>query len=263
MQTVVLEGQTFGFEDTGGDGPAIVFSHAFGTDGTLFTPQVEAFAGRWRCVTWDQRAHGASPTDGPYTMWDSAEDLLRLLDHLDVGPAALVGTSQGGFISLRAALLAPHRFSAMAILGSSAAAEDPGQKEAFLALGEAFGSGGNAGPPEEVLDAMVSICFGDYAEGGPWREIWRAWPPDQMRLALQSLVERDGLLDRLGEIEAPVLVLHGSEDRSYSPEEGRRIAEAVANSEDFVLVDGGAHFLSATNPGPVNDAVGPFLEKHR
>jgi len=252
-------GQQLRYEDSGGDGPTVIFSHAFGTDGSLFEAQLAAFSDRWRCVTWDQRAHGGSFTDHSYSMWDSARDLLALLDHLGVEQAALVGTSQGGFVSLRAALIAPQRVSSLAILGSSAAAEAPDQRAAFLALGEAFSAGGTGGPPEAVLDAIIATCFGADFDSAGWREQLRAWPVEQVDFALNSLVERDDIVERLGEIQAPVLVMHGSQDGSYSPSYGRQIADGVANCAGFVLVDGGAHFLSATDPGRVNDALQQFI----
>jgi 3-oxoadipate enol-lactonase len=254
-----VDDQQLRYEDAGGDGPAVIFSHAFGTDGSLFGAQLAEFGDRWRCVTWDQRAHGGSFTDHSYSMWDSARDLLALLDHLGIEQAALVGTSQGGFVSLRAALIAPERVSSLAILGSSAAAESPEQREAFLALGQAFSAGGSSGPPEAVLDAIIATCYGAGFDSAGWRERLRAWPAEQVDFALSALVERDDIVGRLGEIQAPVLVMHGSEDASYSPSHGRQIADGVPNSADFVLVDGGAHFLSATDPGRVNEALRGFM----
>jgi 3-oxoadipate enol-lactonase len=254
-----VDDQELRYEDAGGEGPAVIFSHAFGTDGSLFGPQVAEFGERWRCITWDQRAHGGSYADHPYSMWDSARDLLALLDHLDIERAALVGTSQGGFVSLRAALIAPERVGSLAILGSSAAAEAPEQREAFLALGQAFASGGASGPPEAVLDAIIATCFGTEFDSADWRERLREWPEEQVGFALSSLVERDDIVERLGEVQAPVLVMHGSEDGSYSPSHGRQIADGVPNSAGFVLVDGGAHFLSATDPGRVNEALQQFI----
>lgn len=254
-----VDDQRLRYEDTGGAGPAVIFSHSFGTEGSLFGPQLAEFSDRWRCVTWDQRAHGGSFTDRSYSMWDSARDLLALLDHLGIEEAALVGTSQGGFVSLRTALIAPERVVSLAILGSSAAAEAPEQREAFLALGQAFSSEATNGPPEAVLDAIVATCFGDEFDSARWREQLRAWPAEQVGFALNSLVQRDDIVERLGEIQAPVLVMHGSEDRSYPPSHGRQIADGVSNSAGFVLVDGGAHFLSATDPGPVNAALKQFV----
>ena len=53
-----VNGQKLYYEDTGGDGPVIVFSHGLLMDGSMFAPQVEALRSTWRCITWDERGHG-------------------------------------------------------------------------------------------------------------------------------------------------------------------------------------------------------------
>ena len=262
MPDIQVDGQRLHFQDSGGDGPAVVFSHSFGMDGSMFAPQLAAFAPKYRCLTWDERAHGASPTHADFTFWDSARDCLALLDALDIRNAVLVGTSQSGFLALRAALLAPERVRAVAVLGSSAAAEEPQQKIAFQQLHDAFVGGGTAGPPDEIVNAIAAISLGDRFNAEPWKAKWRTWPADQFSYAFGALVERDDIRDRLGAVRAPVLVLHGSDDRSYAPSFGRAIADGVANCAGFIEVQGGSHFLSITDPEPVNDALHRFLERH-
>ena len=46
------------FEDSGGDGAAVIFSHGFLMDHEMFEPQVGALSGEFRCVTWDKRGFG-------------------------------------------------------------------------------------------------------------------------------------------------------------------------------------------------------------
>ena len=113
MARIEVGPQTLHFEDTGGSGPAVLFCHSFTMNGAMFSPQLTAFAGRYRCITWDQRGHGQSPASGPFTLWDSARDAIALLDRLEIDRAILVGTSQGGFVSLRAALIVPDRAAAI------------------------------------------------------------------------------------------------------------------------------------------------------
>jgi 3-oxoadipate enol-lactonase len=254
--------QTLSYGDTGGSGSVVVFSHGFGMNGTMFAPQCNAFRDRYRCITWDQRGHGGSPTDRAFTFWDSAEDCLALLNHLRIQSASFVGTSQGGFVSLRLALLAPDRVRSLVVLGSSASAEAEDHKANYQQMNAVFAAGGEGGPPDELLDAMSYICFGSNFEARPWREIWRIWPVQQATLALRTLVERDDLTNRLAEIQAPVLVLHGTADNSYPASHGQEIAQRVARSEGCVVVEDGAHFLSVTNPEPVNAALEQFLLRH-
>lgn len=261
MADIEVNGQRLHYDDTGGDGPVVVFCHSFGMDGSMFEPQVAAFARDYRCITWDERAHGGSPTDRPFDFWDSARDCLALLDAVHVQQAAVVGTSQGGFLALRAALLQPERVVALAVLGSSAAAEEPEQKKAFEQLHDGFLSGVD-GPPEQVLDAMAGICFGSRFDAEPWKQRWRRWPAEQFSFAFRALADRDDIVARLPEVTPPTLVLHGTDDRSYAPSYGQAICAGLARCDEFVQIDGGAHFLSITDPEEVNEALRPFLARH-
>ena len=88
------------FEDSGGDGAAVIFSHGFLMDHEMFESQVAALAGEFRCITWDERGFGNTAANRGFTYWDSADDALALLSHLGVDKAFFVGMSQGGFISM-------------------------------------------------------------------------------------------------------------------------------------------------------------------
>src|SRR5438105_15767569 len=108
-----VNGQHLYFEDfggdSGGDGAAVLFSHGFLMDHKMFESQVAALSGEFRCITWDERGFGQSDATADFTYWDSADDALALLSQLRVERAFLVGMSQGGFLSLRAARRAPGR----------------------------------------------------------------------------------------------------------------------------------------------------------
>jgi hypothetical protein len=116
-----VNGQHIRFDDSGGDGSAVILSHGFLMDREMFAPQVDALAAEFRVITWDGRGFGETRSDGqPFTYWDSARDCLGLLDHLRIERAVLGGMSQGGFLSLRAALLAPERVAALVLIGTQA-----------------------------------------------------------------------------------------------------------------------------------------------
>jgi pimeloyl-ACP methyl ester carboxylesterase len=76
---------------------------------------------------------------------------------------------------------------------------------------------------------------------------------------MATLVHRDGLLTRLAEVRCPVLAMHGSADAAYPVCRGAEIVEGVAHAEPLVVVDGGAHFLSLTDPEAVNPHLRKFL----
>jgi len=258
MVNIAVGSQTLHFEDSGGSGPAVLFCHCLTMTGAMFSAQLKVFAHRYRCITWDQRGHGQSPASSPFTLWDSAHDALALLDQLEIDRAIFVGASQGGFVSLRAALLAPDRVRGLGVMGTSAATEDPMQKSAYEQLRAALFSAD--GPPEALLDMLVKSFFGQRFDPGPWREHLRGLPKDQANYSFRALVDRDEVATKLNRITAPTLVLHGSADPYYAPSHGEEIANGVADCRGFVLVEGGSHFLSMTHPEPTNAALGNFFE---
>jgi len=115
-----VNGQRIYFEDTGGGAP-VILGHGFLMDHEMFAPQVAVLAPEFRVITWDERGFGLTEFDGkPFTYWDSARDCLALLDDLGIDRAVVGGMSQGGFLSLRAALTAPERVRALVLLDTSA-----------------------------------------------------------------------------------------------------------------------------------------------
>jgi pimeloyl-ACP methyl ester carboxylesterase len=91
MPYASVNGQRLYYEDTGGTGPAIIFSHCILLDGTMFAPQVAALRDKYRCIVWDERGHGksAGETLRPFSYYDPANDLTALLAFLGISSAIL------------------------------------------------------------------------------------------------------------------------------------------------------------------------------
>ncbi len=249
------------YEDTGGHKPALVFCHSFGMRAEMFAPQLRHFAATHRCIVWDQRAHGESAAEHPFGFWDSARDLIALLDHLGIDRAAVAGTSQGGFVALRAALLAPSRIASVAVFGSSIDAESEATREAYRALVAEVQASSFEAPPLQAIEAMAHVCFGPDFDAGAWKRSWQSWNPVQWQLAFDALAGRDAIAPLVGALRMPVLVMHGTRDNAYPIEVGRRIAAAIAQAR-YIEVEGGQHFLSITDPDVVNRTLAAFLAEH-
>ena len=109
MPNALINGVNIYYEDTGSNLPAVVLSHGFLMDHEMFAPQVEALKLTHRVITWDERGFGGTLATDEFTYWDSAKDVLGLMDFLGIDSAIVGGMSQGGFLSLRVALTAPER----------------------------------------------------------------------------------------------------------------------------------------------------------
>lgn len=255
-----INGQRIHYTDTGGDKPAIVFSHGLLMDHAMFAPQIEAFAADYRCIAWDERGHGATAADTiqPFSYYDSADDLAGLLDHLGIESAILAGMSQGGYLSLRCALTHPQRVRALILIDTQAQTEDPEKTAGYEPMIEAWAHGGL---DEQTADIIAGIIL---APGWPgaeaWKAKWRQWQAHNLVACFEALVSRDDISDRLGAINVPALVVHGEADAAISLDRARDMAARLPQSEMVTVPDAG-HAANLTHAAPVNDAIAGFLDR--
>jgi len=251
-----VNGQRIWFEDTGGDGPPVILAHGFLMDADMFVHQVEALRDRYRVITWDERGFGRTEYDGePFSYWDSAADCLGLLDHLGIERAVVGGMSQGGFLSLRVALTAPERVRALILLDTQAGTEDADAVPEYERMRDGWLS---AGPVDGLARAIAGLIISDDDVSPAWIAKWQAQPNSYIEQPFTTLMSRDDITDRLGEIMCPALVVHGTEDVSISMERAEALAAGLSGCDGVVEVSG-AHAANLTNPGPVNDAIVAFL----
>ena len=257
MPFAEVNGQRLHYEDTGGDGPAVAFSHGLFMDETMFDPQVAVLRDRYRCISWDERGHGQTgDVTEPFTYWDSAEDLAALLGWLGVERAVLAGMSQGGFLSLRCALRHPELVRALILIDTQAGLEDPERLPGYQLMVDSWLANG---PDQAMLDVIAGLILGEeYANTAEWQDNWRGQSDENLVQVFTTLATRDDVHDRLREIDIPALVIHGEADASIPLEIGRNLADGLPDAE-FVIVPGAGHAANLTHPELVNPRIERFL----
>ena len=257
MAFASVNGQNIFFQDTGGEGPPVILGHGFLMDHEMFVHQVAALRGTYRVITWDERGFGQTEWDEmPFTYWDSASDCLGLLSHLGIDRAVVGGMSQGGFLSMRAALLAPERVRALILLDSGGDTYTDEQRAANQGMVDFWLS---AGPVDDLVNGVAAIIVGDPGESVAWIAKWKALDPQRLIEPSRCLLERDNIMARLNEITCPALVVHGTEDVAILMEEAEATAANLVGCTGVVKV-AGAHAANLTNPEPVNAAILQFLD---
>jgi pimeloyl-ACP methyl ester carboxylesterase len=260
MPHAEVNGQRLFYEDTGEGEDAIIFSHGYFMSHAMFDAQVAALRDRWRCIAWDERGHGQTETTpDPFTYWDSASDLFGLLDHLGIERAVLAGMSQGGFLSMRAALTAPERVRALVLMDTQPGVEDPEKAAGYDQLIGAWTS--PDGPPQEVVDTVSAIILGPgCTDAARWMDAAKAIPPDTVRQIYTTLMGRDDVTSRVPELTMPALVIHGAEDLAIPVDTARWLVDTLPDGE-LVVIDGAGHAANLTHADEVNPPLRAFLER--
>ncbi len=259
MATAHINGIDIRYEDSGGEGPVLLFSHGFLMDHTMFDAQVERFSADYRCIRWDERGFGDTPAPDAFTYWDSASDAVGVLDACGVDKAVWIGMSQGGYLSLRAAMAHGDRMNALVLIDSQAAADGPEALEGYHGMLAAM-----TGDDDEMFGAVASmvagLILGDEALSAEWIPKWEARrTTTDLNVPGQTLLGRDDVSDRLGEITCPTLVIHGTADEAIPLELARATAAGISDVRGFVEVEGAHHAPNMSHPEIVNDAIASFL----
>ena len=252
MALVQVNGTRLWVEDTGGDKPAIVFSHSLFFDSDMFHHQVDAFAGDYRVIRYDHRGQGRSEpaTADTLDMDTLTADAAALILALHAGPCHFVGNSLGGFVALRLAAQQPDLLLSATILGSSADAE--ARTAEFDPLVGQMRSNGTAA----VIDSLMFIMFGDTYLANPAvtaeRDQWRGKMsrlPASIADSAAAVVHRKPVLAELAGCTVPFLAIAGAEDHAYGAAEARRAAEAAGGT--WVDVAQAGHSVSLEQPAIV------------
>ncbi|WP_027166630.1 alpha/beta hydrolase [Mesorhizobium sp. WSM3224] len=215
-------------------------------------------AGRGRFVIrYDNRDTGLStkypPGAPPYTFEDMVDDAMRVLDDHGAAKAHVAGMSMGGMIAQNVALKYPERVRALTVISCSPLGVDtsdlPGTTEAYKDH-SAEGTNVDWSDRQQVLDFMVKDARAIASTLHPFDE-------KRTRKMIEEDYDRSGglasatnhfLLKGGGpqrtvrDLDAPLLVIHGTADPLFPIEHGEALAEAVPGAR-LVRIEGGGHEL--------------------
>ncbi|EGE77405.1 microsomal epoxide hydrolase [Blastomyces dermatitidis ATCC 18188] len=267
--------------------PTCVMINSMCTTASLYTNQFEnkQLTSIMNLLAIEPLGHGAtsSPTDH-FTYWDSAIMALQVMEELGIQKAFALGTSQGGWIVTRMALLAPDRILGIMPLGTSMDYESEvsrtkGCWDPATSLTPFYENLNSVTEtPDFVIDEVwcgmvASVGLGEGADA-ELVEFWintvrSVYSGDEgrrkARMALICLISRDGLLLRLRDVKCPVYWLQGTKDIPFGTTYPQEQIELFTGSREkkLILVEGGAHYLNATSPKEVDEALIEMVNKYK
>jgi pimeloyl-ACP methyl ester carboxylesterase len=263
METVSRDGVRLAYERDGpADAETVVLVEGLGYGRWMWNWQREALADGYDLVLPDNRGTGDSDApEGPYSIAEMAADLDAVLEDAGVKSAHVVGASMGGMIAQRYALDF-EKAESLTLLCTSMGGDDavptpPETQERIFSVPE------DADERAAIRYKMAPATTDRLAEDGDLLEQIIDWrlesdAPEHAREAQGAAVAAFDASDRLDEIEVPVLLAHGTEDRVLPAENSEVLHERLPDSR-LEFVDGGPHLFFVEDAEAVNDHLLSFL----
>ncbi|MFI1534794.1 alpha/beta fold hydrolase [Streptomyces anandii] len=255
MPQLEADGALLTYDDEGprdGDGVPLVFVHGWTADRHRWDHQLDHFSAGRRVVRLDLRGHGESGGAGSRTIEAAAADVVALLDHLKIERCVLVGHSMGGMIAQTIALAQPERVERLVLVGSISRMTYSRGRGLLMAASTLV-------PFKLFVAANIQRAF---APGHPREDIRRhirasAATPREVVMTCYSAMRAFDVLDRLGEIRVPVLLVHGYHDIQLPVRQMLRIAKACPDAEVRVIDAG--HEIPLEKPAELTAVLDRFL----
>jgi proline iminopeptidase len=253
-----------------GDGmPCLVMHGGLGVDHSQFREGLDPLGDVLRLVYYDHRGNGRSgrPPFETLTLAQLAADADALRADLGLEKVAVLGHSYGGCVALQYALRYPRRVSHLLLVGTTAAWDYTDEIIAELQRRTAGAEVLTAFLDVAVEDAefargqkLVAASLGFHAFDRERAErlfsstVWSAAACVRSR----ELMSDCNVVSRLGEIEAPTLILAGRHDFFCPPSQADRMHRGIRGSE-MVVFERSGHYPFAEEPETFRDAVRDWL----
>jgi len=214
---------------------------------------------RYRTIAIDNRGAGQSDAlPVPYSIAQMASDAAAVLNAARVNTAHIFGFAMGGMIALEFALQYPKKVRSLILSGTSPGGPQavPPDPSAIKVLGSRDSNF------DKLFSAMIPFV---YHPATPPQRIQEdagvahkgAASAQVCAAQLQALTSwKAG--NRLSQITAPTLVIHGERDRMVPPENAKLISTAIPGAR-LMIVPGAGHMFMTDQPEAAQAALLEFL----
>ena len=248
-----------------GSGEPVLLVPGLGGVGAYWRPNLPAFSASYRAIVHDHRGTGASTRERmAYSVEQMTDDLVRLMDHLGIARAHLVGHSTGGAIGQTLAVRHPERLASLVVYASWTHC-DPFFARVFEARRTLLMSAGarayvRSTPvflyPDWWVNDNIALLEEREKAAIP------AFPAPEIGAArIDAILAFDSRAE-LGRIRTPTLVLCAKDDILTPPYFSRALAGAIPGAQLTILERGG-HCASETVRDEFNATVLAFIGEHR
>jgi len=241
------------------EAPVVVLLHSIATSAELWAAQIPVWSQFARIVAVDLPGHGASAPRARINSIDEyAHALAELLANEAIEDVSIVGLSLGGMIAQAFGLHYPQRVRSLVL--SNTSARTPAEMKDVWARrkDDAFTHGMQA----QVAPTIERWFTPQFRQKAPLHveriaSLIRETSCEGYVAAIEAIRGLD-LLDRLGTLDMPALVVGGRQDTAVTVQVVEAIAERLPNGGKLVL-DDAAHIANIEQPIVFTESVGRFL----
>lgn len=215
--------------------PPLILLHGLGAEHNMWYPQIKKYPGKgYYLIVPDMRGHGKSSPVETFRISDCARDVYELMEDMGIDKATLIGASMGGLILQQFACDYPWKTDKLVIVDSFSVVANLSQ---FIA---GWMQWLTIKITPDLLDkSLKSVYKGPEKEKA--RQYFRksfAEADNQQLLNARAEINRFDILERLGQIAAPTLVLVGDGFGSFAINMAKTTAGAIKDSRFKVLKHG-------------------------
>jgi pimeloyl-ACP methyl ester carboxylesterase len=241
-----------------GRGEPLVMIAGFSASRSSWSSQISFFKKYYRVITFDNRGAGKSDKpEGPYSTRMMADDAVKLLDHLEITKANILGISMGGMIAQEIGINYPERIQKLVLACTFSCKDgtsgDTPDQAKLLGLSS-----------QKMAAGMVKLAankpFNQFFLG-TLAAIGTTFASASIKTGLKAQREacnNHNALSRLSVIKTPTLVIVGTKDRIIKPVSSEVIAANIPGAK-LVKIEGGSHMLSMEMKNRFNREVLNFL----
>jgi proline iminopeptidase len=275
MTTMLIRDVSLFVEVVGHGDPLLLMHGGPGLDHVSLTP-FRRLADRHTVVFYDHRCNGRS-TGAPVTSmtWENlTADADAIREELGFERWSVLGHSFGGHVALEYALRYPTRVSHLVLLDTAGDIRWSQEKAAEVLAGRGFGAktvavarrfyNGRIAPKDFVRASIRLLPAYDHRfsllrlgremlEGG-WRAEMR---PEALTFGGQ-MMRGWSVMDRLGEIQVPTLVIAGHDDFLFPPESQALLAAGISGAR-LLIIERAGHNPQSERPAETIAAVREFM----
>jgi pimeloyl-ACP methyl ester carboxylesterase len=233
----------------------LVFIHGAGEDGRIWDRQVATFGQAHRVLAVNLPGRGPRLADPPHTSHEeNAKDVVTQMDRAGMSRGVLVGHSLGGGVALMAALNHPERLVGLVLVVTGARLK---MHPDFLEKARQRAEDPRA-PDEPPVPTERTVAASVSPEVLAWIRLRAMTAPPKTVYADFQANNRFDVMERLGEVAAPTLVVGADEDRMAPPKYSEFMAQKIPGARLTILASCG-HYPQVEQEAHFNQALNDFL----